>query len=107
MATAPITPLRTALLAASLMATLVHSTGVAADRDTERAALARLVHELDALEPLVQSAEAQADPDARVRFQYDWLRQDLARVRLGIEEHLNAPQAEPRQFPPLRGDYRR
>ena len=53
------------------------------------------------------SAESQANRDARVRFRYDWLRQDLERVRLGIQEHINAPRAQPRSFPPLRGDYRR
>ena len=78
-----------------------------ADADNERRELAALVHEMQVLEPLIVKAELAADPDARVRFQYDWLRQDLARVRLGIEEHINAPQAEPRRFPPLRGDYRR
>ena len=82
-------------------------TSAHADADTERRELARLAHELEVLEPLIVKAELVADPDARVRFQYDWLRQDLARVRLGIEEHINAPQAEPRRFPPLRGDYRR
>ena len=78
-----------------------------ADADAEREALARLSHEIEALEPLIRSAESQANPDARVRFRYDWLRQDLARVRLGIQEHIDAPRAEPRAFPPLRGDYRR
>lgn len=78
-----------------------------ADGDSERRELTKLVHELAVLEPLIVKAELAADPDARVRFQYDWLRQDLARVRLGIEEHINAPQAEPRRFPPLRSDYRR
>ena len=85
----------------------VQSHSALADADAERGALANIVHELDALEPLVAKAGSQADPDTRIHFQYDWLRQDLARVRLGIEEHLNAPQAEPRRFPPLRGDYRR
>jgi len=78
-----------------------------ADADAEREALARLSHEIEALEPLTVSAQSQANPDARVRFRYDWLRQDLARVRLGIQEHIDAPRAEPRTFPPLRGDYRR
>ena len=80
---------------------------VQADSDGEREALARLVHELTALEPLLREAEAQADPDARIHFQYDWLRQDLARMRLGIQEHINAPHSVPRQVAPLRGDYRR
>ncbi|RLJ16715.1 conjugal transfer protein [bacterium endosymbiont of Escarpia laminata] len=78
-----------------------------ADSDGERTALARLIHELEALAPLIQEASAQAEPDARIRFQYDWLRQDLTRVRAGIAEHINAPRAEPRKVPPLKGDYRR
>ena len=78
-----------------------------ADPDAEREALARLTHEIEALEPLIRTAESQANPDARVRFRYDWLRQDLARLRLGVQEHIDAPRAEPRTFPPLRGDYRR
>jgi len=75
--------------------------------DGEREALARLDHELKALAPLVREAEAQAEPNARIRFRYDWLRQDLERVRSGIEAHINAPRAEPRKVEPLRGDYRR
>jgi len=78
-----------------------------ADADGERAALARIIHELQAIDPLITEAASQANPDARVRFQYDWLRQDLDRIRLGIQEHIDAPRSEPRTFPPLRGDYRR
>ena len=78
-----------------------------ADADGERAALARIIHELQAIEPLMTEAASQANPDARVRFQYEWLRQDLDRIRLGIQEHIDAPRSEPRTFPPLRGDYRR
>ncbi len=78
-----------------------------ADADGERAALARIIHELQAIDPLITEAASQANPDARVRFRYDWLRQDLDRIRLGIQEHIDAPRSEPRTFPPLRGDYRR
>lgn len=78
-----------------------------AGAEAERAALARLANELLALEPLIDAAEGQADRETRIRFQYPWLRQDLRRVRAGIEDHLRSPSAEPRQFPPLRGDYRR
>ncbi len=79
----------------------------AADADGERAALARINHELNAIEPLIAEAASQANPDARIRFQYDWLRQDLNRIRLGIQEHIDVPRSEPRTFPPLHGDYRR
>jgi RAQPRD family integrative conjugative element protein len=74
--------------------------------DAEREALARLIHEIEALEPVIATAESQASPDARIRFRYDWLRQDLERVRTGIQEHIDAPRNEPRTVPPLRGDYR-
>ena len=78
-----------------------------ADTDAERTALARITHELDALEPLIREAESQANPDVRIRFRYDWLRQDLLRIQQGIQQHIDVPRAEPRTFPPLRGDYRR
>ena len=78
-----------------------------ADADAEREALARLVHEIDALALLIQRAELHADPDARIRFRYDWLQQDLDQLRTGIQAHIDGPRATPRSFPPLRGDYRR
>ena len=77
-----------------------------ADADGERVALAKLIHELEALEPLIVQARSQADSDARVQFQYDWLQLDIDRIRLGIREHLVAPRTQPRNFPPLKGDYR-
>ena len=97
----------TQLLVSGLLATAVPVPFAVADADGERAALARIDHELQAIEPLITEAASQANPDARVRFQYDWLRQDLDRIRRGIDEHMNAPRSEPRTFPPLRGDYRR
>ena len=80
---------------------------VRADGDGERAALARLIHELDALNAIINEAQSQAGSTGRIRFQYGWLKQDLARVTLGIRDHLDAPRAVPREFPPLKGDYRR
>ena len=97
----------TQVLTAAITTATLAATSAFADADAERAALARIAHELETLEPLIRTAESQANPDARVRFRYDWLRQDLARVRLGVQEHIDAPRAEPRTFPPLRGDYRR
>ena len=78
-----------------------------ADADAEREALTRIVHELRAVESLITQAQAQADNDARVRFQYDWLRHDMDMLKDGIQAHIDSPRAQPRSFPPLRGDYRR
>ena len=82
------------------------SFSVRADADGERAALARIIHELDALKPLMIEAQSQANPDARIQFQYDWLVLDIHRIQSGIKEHLTAPRTQPRSFPPLKGDYR-
>lgn len=88
---------------------LIFSTSftVQADADAERTVLAQLAHELDALIPLITKAQAQANPDTRIRFQYHWLKQDINRMQRGIREHIQAPRTEPRSFPPLKGDYRR
>ena len=80
---------------------------VFADADAEREALAKIIHELNALETLINRAEVNADRDSRIRFRYDWLRQDLKQIRDGIQSHIDSPRAQPRSFPPLRGDYRR
>jgi RAQPRD family integrative conjugative element protein len=93
------------LIGASFVA--LKAAGVVADADVERDALTRLVHELESLEPLIVEASRAADPDARIRFQYDWLRDDLETVRRGIEAHIDAQAAEPHPVAPLRGDYRR
>ena len=77
------------------------------DVDGERETLARIIHELEVLEPLLAEAKAAADPDARIQFRYRWLQKDLERIRQGIQEHIDAPRAEPRAVVPLRGDYRR
>lgn len=95
------------LLIVGLLSTALPMQSAIADADAEREALARIAHELDALEALIRKAQSQAEPDARIRFRYDWLRQDLSRVQQGIQDHIDAPRSEPRNFPPLRGDYRR
>ena len=95
------------LLVSGLLTAALPVQFAVADADGERAALARITHELEAIEPLITEAAAQANPDARIRFQYDWLRQDLIKIQQGFQAHIDAPRSEPRTFPPLRGDYRR
>ena len=94
-------------LVSGLLAIALPVQFAAADVDGERAALARIHHELQSIEPLLVEAASQANPDARIRFQYDWLRQDLNKIQQGLQAHIDAPRSEPRTFPPLRGDYRR
>lgn len=79
---------------------------VLADSDGEKKALAHIIHELDALTPLIEEAQAQADKDRRIQFQYDWLALDINRIKSALHEHTAAPRTQPRSFPPLKGDYR-
>ena len=77
-----------------------------ANAEGERALLTQLAHELDTLAPLIKKAQTQANPDARIRFQYTWINNELDRMITAIREHINAPRTYPRSFPPLKGDYR-
>lgn len=77
-----------------------------ADADAEREALARITHELDRVQELVRAAARQADPAARVRFEYALLARDIELIKRGVDEHLDAPR-QPRPVAPLSGDYRR
>jgi RAQPRD family integrative conjugative element protein len=97
----------TRLLILGLLGTALPFQFAIADTDGEREMLARIVHEIEAIQPLIRQAESQAKPDARIRFRYGWLLQDLNLIRFGIQNHIDAPRSEPRTFPPLRGDYRR
>jgi RAQPRD family integrative conjugative element protein len=74
-----------------------------ADRDAERGALARLIRELEALEPLIDEAERHADRYTRSRFAYDWLRGDLERMKDGLRDHLERPRTEPNDDAPVVG----
>ena len=78
-----------------------------ADMDAEREMLSSIIHELQAVEALIDKAQAQSEEGTRIRFKYRWLREDLGLIKSGIQSHINAPRAQPRSFLPLRGDYRR
>ncbi|MGD2116994.1 MAG: RAQPRD family integrative conjugative element protein [Chromatiales bacterium] len=97
----------TKLLVSGLLMTVLPVQYAIAGAGGVRAALARIIHELKAIDPLITEAASQDNPDASVRFHYEWMHQYLDRIRLGIQEHIDAPRSEPRTFPPLRGDYRR
>ena len=75
---------------------LVVTPSAFADADAEREALAKVIHELNALDSLIKRAAANAEQDSRIRFRYDWLRQDLKQIKDGIQSHIDSPRAQPR-----------
>lgn len=96
---------RAVALALSLASPLTYVALARADGDSQRDRLDRIAYELSRLEEQAAEAGKQSAGSARVRFRFDWLAHDLALVRRGIEDHLDA-QRQPRPAPPLRGDYR-
>lgn len=79
----------------------------AADSDLENERLAALVRQLDMLDRLAAQASVSSNTNNRYHFDYARLRQDVARIRTGIEEYLSPRRAQPRDPDPLNGEYRR
>lgn len=79
----------------------------AADSEVENVRLAALVRQLDMLERLAADSPPPSNADTRYHFDYARLRQDLARIRTGIEEYLSPSRAQPRDPQMLSGDYSR
>lgn len=62
-----------------------------ADTWQEREVLSQAIRELRALQSLSESAQAVADRDARIQFDYAQLHEDLATIRDGIQHYLSTP----------------
>lgn len=68
--------------------------------------LAQLQRELEGISVLVSNAQARADAGQRINFNYEALRADLRTIQLGIEQYRAGIRDQPREIPPLLGDYR-
>ena len=73
----------------------------------EHRALIKIDQHLAELVTLIETAELSAGPDDRIRFRYDWLRRDIAKVRKGVQAHIHRPLVENLANAELHGDYRR
>lgn len=78
-----------------------------ADDTPEREQLAALARQIDLIDRLAEHA-AHTAPQERARYHFDHarLREDLQRVRAGIQDYLTPPRAQPRDPVELSGDYR-
>lgn len=76
-----------------------------ADNSQMNTTLERINQLLNQVNPLVNLAQSQEDKDARVKFQFDALRSDIARIQAGISQAINRPTIQPRVVEPLAGDY--
>lgn len=74
--------------------------------DLERSRLAELVSEIDFLQKRVEEIRVDAPERNRLRFQYEDLKHDLALMRKGISDYIDADIREGRDITPLKGSYR-
>lgn len=74
----------------------------------EHARLALLLRQLDSLELQAEQAASlsPAPLQSRYHFDYQRLREDLQRVRGGVQDYLTPQRAQPRDPVDLHGDYR-
>lgn len=80
---------------------------LAADTTSEHARLAALVRQLDSLDRLAErGAVLPRLEGSRYHFDHARLREDLQRVRTGIQDYLTPPRAQPRDPVELSGGYR-
>ena len=76
-----------------------------ADADLENASLSNIIHVLDSLTPLINQAEQQHDPTARVQFNYPALREDIQKIKQGVRRKWEHAPLEPHPVAPIQGDY--
>lgn len=84
---------------------LVFSSSSLAITDQERAELKRLHSELNSLHSIIESAERSADKSNRQQINYLQLKKDIETILEGVDDAINSKRREPRQLPPIEGDY--
>jgi RAQPRD family integrative conjugative element protein len=94
------------LAALGLCLALAQPLRVSADSDIERAQLATVLRQLDALERHADNSAALSHPiAARYHFDYLRLREDIQRIRSGVQGYLTLQRAQPRDLAPMLGEY--
>lgn len=80
----------------------------AADNAAEREMLMAVTRQLELVDRLAERAAA-VSPQARARYHFDHarLREDVKRIRAGVQDYLVPQRAQPRDPVPLTGDYTR
>ncbi len=87
-----------------------------ASPELESVYLTHLVHQLEAMKPMIEAARHQQSPNQRVKFHYTaWtdaqgnkhagLLDDVNAIQQGIQAKLNHPVLTPKILPSISGDY--
>ncbi|MFJ4443342.1 RAQPRD family integrative conjugative element protein [Pseudomonas sp. NPDC089422] len=79
---------------------------ISIEHDMERAQLATVLRQLDAIERHAESSAALSHQiAARYHFDYLRLREDIQRIRTGVQDYLTPQRAQPRDPAAMLGEY--
>ncbi len=87
-----------------------------ANETREKIYLTQIINQLEAIKPLVVSANQEQERGARIKFRYtsyrdangvshNGLLEDINAIEKGIQKKLNHAISEPRHFQAINGDY--
>ncbi|MDV2449555.1 RAQPRD family integrative conjugative element protein [Xanthomonas hortorum] len=87
---------------------VMHPLAAAASPPAQGQDVAAALRQLDALDRLIQNSETSTvvAPGQRYYLDYSRLRADVARVRVGLQDYLTPPRAQPRDPVEIVGQYR-
>lgn len=89
-------------LGVMLSVSIIH---VYANTEQMTMTLQRISHVLQQINPLINEAQTEQGSNARIKFRFDLLRADIAKIQSGITEQLDRVTIQPRTVQPLKGDY--
>lgn len=78
---------------------------IAQESEAEARYLVSIANEIENLKSLSEKAEATADKDQRVQFDYAALKKDLDEMQRAIEKHVKEPSRSPRVVSALNTTY--
>ncbi|VEG92561.1 RAQPRD family integrative conjugative element protein [Legionella spiritensis] len=78
--------------------------------------LVRIINQINAIMPLLDEAQTELDPNARIQLHvesfnddqgrhYAGVREDLLMIRNGLIDYINQPVIAPRRIKPLNNDF--
>jgi len=79
---------------------------VQADEESERTDLVKIVEELDYIITRIDVIQKKTSTQARIKFNYNFLKKDLINVRQGITDQIQSNLNAGRVLQPIKGQYR-
>lgn len=97
--------MRNKFLKFTLLILLINPPLVSASNEIERSNLAKLISEIDFLIKRVETIKKDVDNKQKLKFHYNYLSEDLTKIKQGINDHLKESIESTREIEPLNSHY--